>query len=138
MHQINIDVFKSCVARRLNRAMRRMGADVIINMTNDAWFGPTKESHAHLALGRMRAIETRMPIVRSTNTGVSAFVGVDGQIQLASDQDVEATMRREVVIKDVGSLYVRVGKWPFWACVAGCAGWMALHWRRSRVRGETP
>ena len=56
-------------------------ANVMINITNDTWFGESIESSQHMELGRMRAIELRMPIVRATNSGISALIHADGNIE---------------------------------------------------------
>lgn len=55
-------------------------SQLIVNITNDTWFGNSIESGQHLELGRMRAIEHRIPIVRATNSGISAAILPDGQI----------------------------------------------------------
>ncbi|MDH5716778.1 MAG: apolipoprotein N-acyltransferase [Spirochaetia bacterium] len=55
-------------------------ANIIINLTNDAWFGKSIASYQHMALGIMRAIELRIPIVRSTNAGVTAYIDTLGNI----------------------------------------------------------
>ena len=55
------------------------GGEVIFNLTNDIWFGETKASEQHLTLSIFRAIENRVPIVRSTNSGVSGFVDIVGR-----------------------------------------------------------
>ena len=55
------------------------GGEVIFNLTNDIWFGKTKASEQHLTLSIFRAIENRVPIVRSTNSGVSGFVDIVGR-----------------------------------------------------------
>jgi apolipoprotein N-acyltransferase len=58
----------------------RKGSRLIMNVTNDSWFGPYGEPHLHLALSVFRTIETRLPMVRSTNTGFSALITQDGEI----------------------------------------------------------
>lgn len=55
-------------------------AQFIINITNDAWFGKSVESLQHMTLGVMRAIELRLPIVRSTNSGISAYTASTGAV----------------------------------------------------------
>ncbi len=56
------------------------GANVIVNITNDVWFGNTKASKQHLVLALFRAVENRTPIVRSTNSGISTFINPVGEI----------------------------------------------------------
>ncbi|MFO1470693.1 MAG: apolipoprotein N-acyltransferase [Turneriella sp.] len=55
-------------------------AQFIINITNDAWFGDSYESLQHMTLGTMRAIELRLPILRSTNSGISAYTASTGEV----------------------------------------------------------
>ena len=55
-------------------------AQFIINITNDAWFGDSYESLQHMTLGTMRAIELRLPILRSTNSGISAYTASTGLV----------------------------------------------------------
>ena len=54
--------------------------DILVSLTNDSWFGDTWEPHQHLNFTRFRAVEHRAPLVRATNTGISAFVDAAGQI----------------------------------------------------------
>ena len=56
-----------------------LGADVLLNVTNDSWFGPDGEPYLHLALTQFRTIETRLPLVRSTNTGISIALDPTGE-----------------------------------------------------------
>ncbi len=58
----------------------RKGSQVILNITNDSWFGPRGEPDLHLALVAFRSIETRRPQLRSTNTGISALILPDGTV----------------------------------------------------------
>lgn len=58
-----------------------LGADLLLNVTNDSWFGPTAEPNLHLMLTALRAIELRRPMVRATNTGFSAIIDRTGSIE---------------------------------------------------------
>ena len=69
----------------------RQGAQMILNITNDSWFGQTPEPHWHLALSRFRSVETRLPQVRSTNTGISTLILPDGTYVQPTSLFQEAT-----------------------------------------------
>jgi len=62
----------------------RKGAELILNVTNDSWFGPYGEPQLHLALTAFRSIETRLPQLRATNTGISALILPNGDITHSS------------------------------------------------------
>ena len=64
----------------LARCQARQGAQVLVNLTNDAWFGRTSAPFQHLAMSAFRSVETRLPMVRAANTGISAFVDACGRI----------------------------------------------------------
>ena len=63
-----------------NRAVAHAEPELLVNMTNDAWFGDTTEPWQHLALAKFRAVEHRRFLVRSTNSGVSAIIDPNGAI----------------------------------------------------------
>ncbi len=63
-----------------NRAVKHADPELIVNMTNDAWFGDTLEPWQHLALAKFRAVEHRRYLVRSTNSGVSAIIDPTGAV----------------------------------------------------------
>jgi len=64
----------------LARAHALEGANILINITNDAWFGMTSAPHQHLVMAAFRTVENRIPMIRAANTGLSAFIGVYGNI----------------------------------------------------------
>lgn len=72
------------------------GANILINISNDAWFGDTSAPHQHLQLSALRAIEQGRYVVRSTNTGLSAFIDPLGHIRPAGPQ-FEAFAAADVV-----------------------------------------
>ena len=77
--------------------LAKKSADVIINVTNDSWFGHTIEPVQHLYMTMARAIETRVPIVRATNTGISSAVLANGTLLGKSPEQSEWT--KEFVIE---------------------------------------
>ncbi len=110
-------------------------ADVLVNVTNDSWYGDTHEPLHHLAMSTFRAIETRRSLIRSTNTGISALVDPLGRIT-AQTRVREATelIGDVALVKDGRStLYMRRGE------IAGAAAWallavgVVLDLRRRRV-----
>lgn len=61
-------------------------ANILVNTSNDAWFGDSLAPHQHLEIAQMRSLETGRPMVRSTNTGQSAFIDFKGRIIKATEQ----------------------------------------------------
>ncbi len=58
--------------------LAHLGADILVNLTNDSWFGPTSESHQHMMMTLARGVETRRPLLRTTNTGITTAILADG------------------------------------------------------------
>ncbi len=96
----------------------RSGSELLLNITNDSWFGPWGEPQLHLALSTFRSIETRLPQLRSTNTGISALILPDGSIHEASRigkaQVIPVTIP---VTGAISTLLKRWGDWFGWLCV---------------------
>src|SRR5205823_3156871 len=65
----------------LARSLVQGGAEFLVNVTNDAWFGDTAGPAQHLAMARLRAVELRVPIVRVASTGISAIIDPDGSLR---------------------------------------------------------
>lgn len=94
----------------------RRGSELILNVTNDSWFGPNGEPELHLALTAFRDIETRLPQVRATNTGISALILPDGSITQASKIGEAQIIPMEVpLIQPIPTLMKSWGDWfgPF-------------------------
>jgi apolipoprotein N-acyltransferase len=102
----------------------RQGAQAILNVTNDSWFGPYGEPQLHLALSTFRSVETRLPLVRSTNTGISALIMPDGEITHATPIGEPVVMNVSVpILPKVWTLVVAWGEWFGGAALgAGLAG----------------
>ncbi len=92
-------------------------ANVLVNTSNDAWFGDSLAPHQHLQIAQMRALETGRPMVRSTNTGQSAFIDHTGQVIDATDQFKAQTLTTK--------LQGRTGSTPF-LLFAHLQPWLSL------------
>ncbi len=111
----------------------RKGSELILNITNDSWFGDTAEPELHLSLTRFRSIEARVPQLRGTNTGISALVLPDGSIARSTPTFRPGILNVTVpVLPPLGSLQVRWGDWfpGFSLLVGGLILFLEL--RRSR------
>jgi apolipoprotein N-acyltransferase len=93
-------------------ASANAGSQVIVNLTNDSWFGSEAQKRLHLALAALRSVETRRPQIRATNTGISALVLADGEVVEPGPVDREASLRYAVPIIDVPPTpAMRLGAW---------------------------
>jgi apolipoprotein N-acyltransferase len=79
-HQLGVLVCYEVIFPELAREFVRQGSDLLINITNDAWFGKSSAPWQHLAMARFRAIENRVWLARAANTGISAFIAPSGRI----------------------------------------------------------
>jgi apolipoprotein N-acyltransferase len=121
----------------LTREYRRSGADFLVNITNDAWYGRTAGPYQHAAHLVMRAIETRMGVARAANDGISEFVDPLGRTYAETGLEKEASVSGPLRTSDVIPLYVRLGDWVGLLCVLatlGLVGVLALDARRARRR----
>ena len=113
--------------------------DLLVNLTNDAWFGDSTAPWQHLALAQMRAIEHRRYFVRSTNSGVSAVIDPIGRIVTQSGVLTREQLHAEVGMLGGSTIYQTVGDWPAWAglLVVPAAFIRRKRPRRLFVRTET-
>lgn len=97
-----------------NRVTQNVDTDLLANLTNDAWFGDTTEPWIHLALAKFRAIEHRRFFVRSTNSGVSAFIDPVGRVLAHSGTFKEETLVHEIAWLKGRTGYELWGDYPYW------------------------
>jgi apolipoprotein N-acyltransferase len=96
-HQLSVHIcYEDVLPSFVNRMVDEAPADLLVNITNDAWFGDSTEPWIHLALASFRAIEHRRYFVRSTNSGVSAIIDPVGRVQ-----DHTGTFREEALAGQV-------------------------------------
>jgi apolipoprotein N-acyltransferase len=101
----------------ITRRQVMAGANLLVTITNDAWFGRSSAPWQHLAMGVFRAVETRKALVRAANTGISAFVDPMGRIQGASPLFAEYARTQPVVLLEGLTCYVRWGYLFPWGCL---------------------
>lgn len=105
-------------------------ASVLINVSNDAWFGDSIAPHQHLEIARMRALEAGRYVVRATNNGVSAFIGPKGELLETAPQFEFATVTMDIIPRSGATPYVRTGNWPVVTLLFGILAWFAWSSRR--------
>ncbi len=116
----------------LTRAAVLNGADLLVNLTNDAWYGRTSAPYQHLSLCVFRAIESRRSFIRAANTGISGFIGPTGRIKNSTGLFVEAMSSHEIPALNHQSVYTRIGDTFAWLCLAATALAIAFKAIRSR------
>jgi apolipoprotein N-acyltransferase len=102
----------------LTRRFVARGADFLVNITNDAWFGRTSAPYQHLSMVAVRAVENRVPIVRVANTGFSAMVEADGRIRWHTGLFETAWRVDTIRWTSVPTLYSRLGDVFVYGCMA--------------------
>lgn len=95
----------------LPRKYRARGADFLVNITNDAWFGRTAAPRHHASHLVLRAIETRMGVARAANSGISEFVDPLGRAYNMTKLGTDAIVNGVLRTSDVVTPYVRLGDW---------------------------
>ncbi len=111
-------------------AVREGNPNLLVNITNDAWFGDTHEPWIHLALAKFRAIEHHRSLVRATNSGVSAFVDPLGRVIDLIPPFERGEIVAELPLLDAGTVYEVVGDWPGWLGVGAIVVLAFLRRRR--------
>ena len=93
----------------LTRQFVKEGAQFLVNITNDAWFGKTGAPYQHLSMAVVRAVENRRFIARSANTGISAIIDATGNIRSSSSLFTESIITGKINILDVRTFYSSYG-----------------------------
>jgi apolipoprotein N-acyltransferase len=114
----------------LVRGFAHAGAELLINVTNDAWYGTTSAPHQHLAMAAFRAVENRRYMVRAANTGITAVVDPWGRILEPTRLFDRTVLVREVPFIAEKSFYTRHGDIFAQACLAAALALLAATIRR--------
>jgi apolipoprotein N-acyltransferase len=118
----------------LARREVRDGSLILVNVTNDSWFGRSWGPYQHLAVSAIRAMENRVPVLRAANTGISAIIDRSGRIVRSIPLDERGVVVAEIDTGGGQTLYTRLGDWIVIPCVAVISVYflVLLNLRRSR------
>jgi apolipoprotein N-acyltransferase len=125
------DLFGARIARQA------LNASVLVNASNVAWFGDSLALPEHLQIARMRARETARPMLRATNTGMTAHIDERGEVKALLPSFSRAALSVSVQPMRGNTPYSIVTDWPMWLLCAVALAVMALEQRRAarRTRG---
>ncbi len=116
----------------LTRIFVDRGADFLVNVTNDAWYGDTSAPYQHLAQAAFRTVENRVPMVRAANTGISAIIDADGRIRWQGPLFEMLWHVDDIRWPGVRTIYTRYGDVFVWLCVVATVAAIAIGIRSRR------
>ncbi|HYM62602.1 MAG TPA: apolipoprotein N-acyltransferase [Thermoanaerobaculia bacterium] len=111
------------------------GAEVLVTITNDAWYDGTSAPEQHLAQARLRAIEDDRYLLRAATTGISAFVDPSGRLIQSLPMPSQGIIYAEFHPRHSTTPYVRFGDWFAFASIAIVLGVVVAGWRRGAKVG---
>ncbi len=107
------------------RQFVKNGAEVLVNISDDGWYGDTGAPWQHLNMARMRAIENNRWLLRATNTGVTVAIDPMGRMHAEAPRHLRAAFAFPFQFIEVTTFYTRHGDWFAWLCTAISAGALA-------------
>lgn len=113
------------------REFVRRGAQLLVNISNDGWFGKTEAAEQHLRMARVRAVENRRWLVRDTNSGITASIDPYGNITRVLRRDVRDSADLPYDSRTDSTPYTRFNDWFAWMCVAVSAILVLLSFRKA-------
>jgi apolipoprotein N-acyltransferase len=111
------------------REFVRAGAEFLVNITNDAWFGRSGAPTQHLAMAAMRAAENGTYLVRAANSGITAVIAPTGEILAATGLFTEAALVETIRARTAETPYTRYGDILAWVCLVYLGAHCLALWR---------
>jgi apolipoprotein N-acyltransferase len=119
--KISILICYEIIFPGLVRKFTEKGANLIVSLTNDAWFGRSSAPYQHFSMAVLRAVENRVPVVRSANTGVSGFIDAKGNIKRKSKIFVQDVLTEDIRLGSFEkSFYAKYGDLFIFLCIISC------------------
>jgi len=116
-HNIGMLICYELIFPYLSREATRKGANLLVNVTNDAWYGRTSAPFQHFSMAVFRAVENRRSLARSANTGISGFIEPTGKIIATTPIFEKASATAALPLMQISTLYTRFGDWFSLICV---------------------
>ena len=107
--QIGVLICFEAIFPDISRKHADQGAELLVNITNDAWFGHTSAPYQHLSMAVFRCVENALPMARAANTGISAFILANGKIVNKSGLYVREALKQEIKLKQNKTFYSQLG-----------------------------
>lgn len=107
--KLGIQICYEIIFPRLSAALTKNNAAILINITNDAWYGRTSAPYQHFSMAVFRAIENRRSLVRSANTGISGFIDACGRVIAKTDIFNDAVITKAMPLIYKKSVYTTYG-----------------------------
>jgi len=116
--RLGVQICYESIFPSLSRAMTANNSALLVNITNDAWYGRTSAPYQHFSMAVFRAVENRRSLIRSANTGISGFIDPVGRIIAPTPLYQEAVVTRAMPIMHEKTFYTRYGDLFAMACLA--------------------
>jgi apolipoprotein N-acyltransferase len=116
VHRYGIFICYESVFADEVRHFVQLGAEVLVNISDDGWYGDTSAPWQHLNMARMRAIENRRWILRDTNNGVTCVIDPNGVVRQSIPRHVVDALPAEFGYRDDVTFYTAHGDVFAWAC----------------------
>ena len=116
-HHLSVFICYEAIFPDLVRGFTRGGADLLVNITNDGWYGRTSAPHQHMAMAAFRAVENGKYLVRAANTGITAVVDARGRVLRKTSLFETTALVADVGIVPGQTPYARHGDVFAWACL---------------------
>jgi apolipoprotein N-acyltransferase len=117
------------------RQFANNGAQLLINVSNDGWFGKSEAAEQHLRMARVRAVENRRWLIRDTNSGITAAIDPYGNVTRVMQRDTRDAADLPYDFRTDKTIYTRFGDWFAWMCVAVSAILVLLTFRKAKSPG---
>ena len=114
------------------RQFANNGAQLLINVSNDGWFGKSEAAEQHLRMARVRAVENRRWLIRDTNSGITASIDPYGNVSRVMQRDTRDSADLPYDFRTGKTIYTRFGDWFAWMCVAISAILVLLTFRKAK------
>jgi apolipoprotein N-acyltransferase len=122
-HRFGVTICWETIFPDLVRRFVYQGAQFLVNITNEAWFGKSAAPYQFLSMNVFRAVENRVYVVRCANTGISCFIDPCGRIvdrvkdHAGQDIFVQGVLTKTILAMESKTIYTQYGDWFAWLCI---------------------